>query len=285
MRTCVSVGLGLAASLVLGVAPGQSSESSNLDQHAQAVDRASKNAGSQHVAGRLASELNDSWGRAPGPYSAESLATQREQTGWGWGGVMIGNRLAQHVAESRMAANPTLTPAEALAQSLAAVTAARQAHTGWGVIAQENGVKLGALVSSVKQSTESVTRGLRSADKQGAKSIDRAAARGPALGTSERAARGAERSAKSDKARGGVNDFSNSLDSGHRSGGVAVSGPGVAGAAGHGGSGRGSGDKGGGPGANAGGTGQGGGNGAGGGPGGGGGQGGGNGGGGGGRGK
>ena len=205
MRTYVSMIVsGLAASLVLGVAPGRAADSANLDQHAQAVDRASTNAGSQNVAGRLASELNDSWGRTPGPYTAESLATQRAQTGWGWGGVLIGNRLAQHVAESRLAANPTLTPAEALAQSLAAVTAARQARTGWGVIAQENGVKVGALVSSVKQSTESVTTGRRSTDKQGAKSLDRAAARGPAPGTSERAARGAERSAKSDKARGGA---------------------------------------------------------------------------------
>src|SRR5262245_31532741 len=144
----------LAASTLFGATPGWTADSSALDEHARAVDRAATKAGSQHVAGRLASQLNDSWGRSPAPYSSESLAAQRAQTGWGWGGVLIGNRLAQHMAETRLAANPTLTPEEALAQSLAAVTAARQAHTGWGVIAKENGVTLGPLVSSVRHSTE-----------------------------------------------------------------------------------------------------------------------------------
>jgi hypothetical protein len=269
MRTYLSRSLaGLVVSLVVGGAPGWASEASDLDQHGQAVDRATSNAGSQRVAGRLAAELNQAWGRTPGPYTAESLAAQRAQTGWGWGGVLIGNRLAQHIAESRLAGNPTLTPAEALTQSLAAVTAARQAHTGWGVIAQDNGVKLGPLVSSVRYSTEALTSGLRSPDKPGGKSIDRATTRGPASVTNQRAG------AKSDRARGNDGGVTNSFDTGHaRGGGAAVSGPGVA--SGHSSSGRGGSGEG-----------QGGGNsGGGGGHGGGGGQGGGNGGGGGGKGK
>jgi hypothetical protein len=256
----------LAAMVLSGPTSGWTAESSSLDEHARAVDRTATSAGSQQVAGRIASQLNDSWGRTPAPYSAESLATQRAQTGWGWGGLLIGNRLAQHMAEARLAANPTLTPEEALAQSLAAVTAARQAHTGWGVIAHENGVKLGPLVSSVKHSTEAVTTGARSGHTSGAKTVDRAAAKSAALEPGERAARGAERGAKSnsgksDKGRAEVAGFSNSFDTGHQRGGSAVvSGTGVAAATGYGGAGHGRSDKGTGPGAGAGSSGRGGGN-------------------------
>ena len=243
MRTYSSLMAGwLAATLLFGATPGRTADSSSLDADARAVDRAAATSGSQNVAGRLASQLNNSWGRTPAPYSAESLTTHRAETGWGWGGVLIGNRLAQHMAESLLATNPTLTPEEALAQSLAAVTAARQAHTGWGVIAQDNGVKLGALVSSVRHTTESVT-GHRTGHAPEPKTVDRAAAKAATLEPTERGARGTERGAKSDKGRTEVPGFSNGFDTGHqRGGGVAFSGPGAA--AGPGSSGRGSGDKG-----------------------------------------
>jgi hypothetical protein len=235
--------------------PGWASDSSSLDTDARAIDQAATNSGSRNVAGRLASQLNSSWGRTPAPYSAESLTAQRAETGWGWGSVLIGNRLAQHMAESLLATNPTLTPEEALAQSLTAVTAARQAHTGWGAIAKDNGVKLGTLVSSVKHSTESVT-GQRTANAQGSKSVDRAAAKAATPEPTERSARGMERGAKSEKGRAEPSGFSNSFDTGHqRGGGVAFSGPGTVAAAGPGSSGRGSADKGTGSGAGAGGRG------------------------------
>ena len=243
MRTYSTLMAGwLAATIVFGATPGRTADSSSLEADARAVDQAAATKGSQNVAGRLASQLNSSWGRTPGPYSAESLTAQRAETGWGWGGVLIGNRLAQHAAESLLAANPTLTPEEALAQSLAAVTAARQAHTGWGVIAKDNGVKLGALVSSVRHTTESVT-GQRTGHPQGPKTVDRAAAKAATLEPTEPSARGTERGVKSDKGRTEAPGFSNSFDTGHqRGGGVAVSGSGAA--AGPGSSGRGNTDKG-----------------------------------------
>jgi len=231
----------LAASLAFVGGPVLAADPPELDRHARAVDQAATSAGQQHVAERLAAELNASWGRTPAPYTAESLTAQRAQNGWGWGGVLIGNRLAQHVAESRLAANPTLTPEEALAQSLGQVTAARQAHTGWGVIAQENGVKLGTLVSSVRHSTEAVATGAKGTGGVTGKSVGKGA---------DKAAKGTALGGKSDKAPAGGRDFANSFDSaGRQATGVAVSGPGTAGGAGRGGSDRGSSDKGGGHGA------------------------------------
>jgi hypothetical protein len=238
MRTYSSLMTGwLVATILCGATPGRTSDSSSLDKHAQAVDGVTANTGSEKVASRLASQLNEAWGRTPAPYTAESLTAQRTQTGWGWGGVLIGNRLAQQMAETRLAANPALTPEQALVESLAAVTAARQAHTGWGVIAKDNGVKLGPLVSSVKKSTESVTASLQSSGKQGSGK--------PGTKSADGTAAKAERSAKSDKARADSASFSNSFDTGPAAAGHGSLGrghdkensPGASAEAGHGGGG------------------------------------------------
>jgi hypothetical protein len=134
-----------------------------LKQHAHAVDQAAATQGQARVAGRLADQLNASWSHAPAPYTVESLAAQRAQHGWGWGELAIANLLAQHVARELMAANPALTPAQALALAFDQVVAERLAGNGWGLIGQNHGMTLGKLVSGLQRSAAAVTAGAASA--------------------------------------------------------------------------------------------------------------------------
>ena len=216
--------LAAAAALGLAAGPARADDAAALDRDRRDVDRAAASLGSSRVAERLATELNATWGRAPAPYSAESLTAQRAATGWGWGEVVIGNRLAQEIAASLMAANPALTPAEALAQALAQVTAARQARTGWGVIAQQNGLKLGPLVADVRRAAAALGAGPKGSA---------ASAKGtePGAKASGKSAKGAERSAKGTaQGTGSATEdrgFSAFDTAGNRSPGVAVAGGGV----------------------------------------------------------
>ncbi len=218
--------IALAAAAALGPAagPARADDAAALDHDRRDVDRAAASLGSSTVAERLAAELNAAWGRTPAPYSAESLTAQRAATGWGWGEVVIGNRLAQQIAESLMAANPSLTPAQALAQALAQVTAARQARTGWGVIAQQNGLKLGPLVSDVRRAATTLGAGAKGSA---------ASAKGTEKGAkgADKTAKGSDPSAKGKGTESATEDrgFSAFDTAGNRSPGVAVAGGGGAG--------------------------------------------------------
>jgi hypothetical protein len=189
----------------------------DLDRHARAVDQAAEAQGQMQVAGRLADQLNASWGQTPGPYTAASLADQRARNGWGWGEVLIGNLLAQSIARNLMAANPTLTPAQALALATDQVTAARQAGAGWGVISKEAGVKLGKLVSGVQKSAAAVSAGEKSPG----------AVKATAKGTKESGAKAADEA--QERAAGVGRGLTGFATEGQPTGGVAVAGPGLAG--------------------------------------------------------
>ena len=134
--------------LALGVALAQSAWAANPDpfEHATKTvnETAARPPGSQQVAGRIASELNAAC--ACTRFSDESVAQQRAQTGWGWGEVLIANRLA--LAISRQS-NTTF------ATALGQVTTARQTM-GWGAIAKANDLNLGRLVSDVTKSANAV---------------------------------------------------------------------------------------------------------------------------------
>ena len=85
-------------------------------------------AGAGDNAADLAAQLNAQWAPSPPAYSAESVGQQRgpEKFG-GWGGVRIGNLIAQSLARAMLAApNNTLTPEQALALATQQVMDARQ---------------------------------------------------------------------------------------------------------------------------------------------------------------
>jgi hypothetical protein len=168
--------LALGAALMVAAPAWGEDPTVDLDNHARVIDRAASTpAGQERVANLLARELNAAWGHPPGPYSAASLNAQRSQNRWGWGEVLIGDRLAQQVAQTLMKQDRALTPAQALAQGTAQVTSTRRQRTGWGAIARASGVSLGGLVSSVEKTAQSIERAEKGADR----AADRAAGGSP----------------------------------------------------------------------------------------------------------
>jgi hypothetical protein len=128
----------------------------SLAPHAKAIDRtATTPPGQGRVATRVAQDLNATCKCTA--YTPASVAAQRAQNNWGWGEVVIANRLAQTLATELLKSQPGLTPAQALAQATGQVTAARQTM-GWGAIAQAHGLKVGEIVSSVEKTAKAVER-------------------------------------------------------------------------------------------------------------------------------
>jgi hypothetical protein len=107
-------------------------------------------------------------------YSPASVAAQRAQNNWGWGEVVIANRLAQALAAELLKSQPGLTPAQALAQATGQVTGARQTM-GWGAIAQAHGLKVGEVVSSVEKTAKAVERPDKTGNATSGKGPDRSA--------------------------------------------------------------------------------------------------------------
>jgi hypothetical protein len=139
----------LVGSLVVALAAplGGDTPDEALARQAQAIDGVGATPpGQERVATRVAVELNAACGCTA--YSAASVTAQQAQNGWGWGEVVIANRLAQALVPGILTTNPALTPQQALALATANVTVARQS-AGWGAIARANGLRLGDLVSSV----------------------------------------------------------------------------------------------------------------------------------------
>jgi hypothetical protein len=182
------LGISVAAVVLVTGPPAARGQTGDdlLDRHARMVNEAATTpAGQARVASRLAHELNVGSGLTPGPYTAASLQAQRTENGWGWGEVLIANRLAQALAPTVATQNPTLTPAQALAQATAQVTAARQQGMGWGAIANASGTRLGGVVSSVEKTAKAVER----ADQAASGKAGKSGPPGPA-GQSDKGAKG-----------------------------------------------------------------------------------------------
>jgi hypothetical protein len=175
-------------------------------------------AGAADKAADLADRLNAQWSPNPPAYSAESVGQQRgaERFG-GWGGVLIGNLIAQDVAKSMLAApNNTLTPQEALALATQQVMDARQGPSGhgWGRVSQDlTGQKLGDLMKGAQPGTVASTGGQSASPGKSAKGSGKAA--GAVAGKTEQ-------------------EFSNSFSTPAQTTGVVVSGPGASGGTGRG---------------------------------------------------
>ncbi len=193
-RAVVALSVGLlvtAPSMARGAEPG-----AGLNDHAKVVDRVAKTPeGEQRVAEQLSQELH---------VPAATLRAQREQFKIGWGSLSIAYRLSQ-----------------ATGVPVGNIVAAHQSGKGWGLIAKEHNLNLGALVSEAKKSAEAV-------DKADKAAKDKAAA--------DKAARDkADKSKDADVAggRGG----GNSGTGGHGGGGAAGGASGGAGGGGGGGGG------------------------------------------------
>ena len=164
----------LAMSLLQPAPAGGEPLEDSLAPHAKAIDRtATTPPGQERVATRVAQDLNATCQCTA--YTPASVAAQRAQNNWGWGEVVIANRLAQALATGLLKSQPTLTPAQALAQATGQVTAARQTM-GWGAIAQAHGLKVGAVVSSVEKTAKAVERSDKTGSATSGKGPDRSAA-------------------------------------------------------------------------------------------------------------
>ncbi len=170
-------------------------------------------AGQERVAARLARELNASWGQPA--YSAASLSAQRAQTGWGWGELLIADRLAQTISRK---------DGISLAQATAQVTAARQQGMGRGLIARAHDLKLGGGLNGVQSSAKSIEKAAKAADKLEDKTEKASGKPGKAVDQAEdKAEKAADRSGKASDKGGG------------QGGGGGLGGGGGQGEAGHGG--------------------------------------------------
>src|SRR5262245_51522629 len=127
-------------------APAWAADPDPLDKAATTVNAAATtSAGSRQVAAKIAGELNAACKCTA--YSAASVTAQRAQTGWGWGEVLIADRLA--LAISQQSKIPVST-------ALGQVTTARQQGTGWGAIARAHGLSVGSLVGGIEKSASAV---------------------------------------------------------------------------------------------------------------------------------
>jgi hypothetical protein len=155
MKRVSWVGIGL---VTIGASMGTAAwgvDPDPLEKPAATVnDAATTSAGSQQVAGRIAAELNSTCQCTS--FSAASVTAQRAQTGWGWGEILIADRLAQAVSKQSNVS---------FASALTQVSASRQQGQGWGEIARARGVNLGDLVSSVEKSANAVAAAAKNADK------------------------------------------------------------------------------------------------------------------------
>ncbi len=110
-------------------------EAGELEKQSQLLDETASSASNENTYEALSSQLG---------VSVEELMKQKQDTKFGFGQLFIANALAKTL----IGTNPDLNFA-ALAQQF-------QDGKGWGVIAKENGVKLGPIVSQIKRSTEAI---------------------------------------------------------------------------------------------------------------------------------
>jgi hypothetical protein len=137
-RDSMSAVVGLAALLVL--APVGAWAADTIESEAKAIDRAAARPGAERaVVDRLAHELG---------VPAATLSAERQQTGLGWGELAIAHRIA------------SLT-----GLPLDQVVAQHQAGKGWGLIAKEHGLKLGAVQSGMKSASHAARAEAQKAEK------------------------------------------------------------------------------------------------------------------------
>jgi hypothetical protein len=154
LRRWIGVGLLGLGALALVSGPAWGTDSDPFEKPTATVNSAATtSAGSQQVAAKIASELNAACKCTT--YSASSVSAQHTKTAWGWGEVLIADRLAIAISQQ---AKISLSTAQGQ------VTTARQQGMGWATIAHTNGLNLGSLVSSVEKSANAVANAGKAGD-------------------------------------------------------------------------------------------------------------------------
>src|SRR4029077_19746078 len=98
MRLRRWIGVGLLGLGVLVSGPAWGADPDPFEKPTTTVNNAATtSAGSQQVAAKIASELNAACKCTT--YSASSVSAQRTKTGWGWGEVLIADRLALAISQ------------------------------------------------------------------------------------------------------------------------------------------------------------------------------------------
>lgn len=177
MRFHVWLGIGLLGLGVFIGVPAWGADKDPFEKAANTVNSAATtSAGSQQAAGKIANELNTAC--ACSDFSPSSVTDQRAQTGWGWGEILIGDRLALAISQQSQVS---------FATALSQVTTARQQGMGWGAIAHANDLNVGKLVSDSVKSANAVA----AAENKGAKGESQASFSGVGHGGGKGAGLGA----------------------------------------------------------------------------------------------
>ncbi len=110
-------------------------ESDEVVKETQALDQAAAKAGNDKVFQTLSKQLN---------VPVSDLQAQQQSTHFGFGQLFIANALANATAKSA-------TP-----KTFQQIADEFNAGKGWGQIANQNGVKLGSIISSIKRSDKAI---------------------------------------------------------------------------------------------------------------------------------
>lgn len=121
----------VAAIVLLSVAVGRADEIVILERTANHFDSWAATPGEQE---RVLSAISQETG-----VPSDTLAAQRERTGLGYGGVFIGNSLAN-----------------ATGKSFDEIAEMKASGHGWGWIAKQNNVKLGPIVSQARHADKAL---------------------------------------------------------------------------------------------------------------------------------
>jgi hypothetical protein len=154
------LGIGFLGLMAAIGAPARGEDRDPFDKAATTVNGAATTpASAQQVAGKIASELNTTC--ACSTFSAESVSAQRAQTGWGWGELLIADRLALAISQqSKISFNTALGQVMAGRQHPAG-----QQPAGWGAIAKANNLNVGQLVGGITKSADAVANAGNNAGK------------------------------------------------------------------------------------------------------------------------
>src|SRR5574341_1267800 len=131
----------LVIGIVLTAAPAWAADgSAMLDKHVRAINRTARTSeGQQVVVQRLSQELG---------IPAQTLQAQRQQTGLGWGEILIANRLSQKTGTS-----------------FDQIVSEFRSGKGWGAIAREHDLKLGKLVSEVSTTHRAIRTSIQASGR------------------------------------------------------------------------------------------------------------------------
>ena len=122
----------IVAAPLVRAAQTDTTDLAELEKQAEALDRSASEIGHEKIYQNLSTEFD---------IPVDMLRSQRVETDFGFGELFIANSLAR-----------------ASGQDFGVLAQQRQDGKGWGVIARENGVKLGSVVSRIQRANGAIER-------------------------------------------------------------------------------------------------------------------------------